>query len=78
MIAAIRPDSIATGDLAPGDPRPLTDILEPMMQNGIHTISENGVLGDQRQANAERGERYLNGLADWLVADIERQASENE
>jgi creatinine amidohydrolase/Fe(II)-dependent formamide hydrolase-like protein len=49
-----------------------------MMQNGIHTISTNGVLGDQRQANAERGERYLDGLADWLVADIKRQASADE
>jgi creatinine amidohydrolase len=78
MIAAIRPNSIITGALALGDPRPLSEILEPMMQNGIHTISENGVLGDQRQANAERGIRYLSGLAKWLVADIKRQASENE
>ena len=78
MMAAIRPHLIKTDDLAVGDPRPLREILEPMMQNGIHTISANGVLGDQRQANAERGERYLDGLANWLVADIKRQASADE
>jgi creatinine amidohydrolase len=78
MITALRPDLINTGGLALGDSRPLSEILEPMMQNGIHTISANGVLGDQRQANAARGERYLNGLAHWLVADIRRQGLVNE
>lgn len=78
MITAIRPELVKTGDLALGDPRPLNEVLEPMMLNGIHTISENGVLGDQRQANAPRGERYLNGLANWLAADIRRQASIDE
>jgi creatinine amidohydrolase len=78
IIAAIRPNLIKTDDLALGDPRPLSEILEPMMKNGIHTISENGVLGDQRLANAGRGEKYLNGLADWLVADIRRQVTADE
>jgi creatinine amidohydrolase len=78
IVATIRPDLIKYENLALGDPRPLGEILEAMMQNGIHTISENGVLGDQRQASADRGERYLNGLADWLVADMRRQASAHE
>jgi creatinine amidohydrolase/Fe(II)-dependent formamide hydrolase-like protein len=75
MIAAIRPDLLKKDHLAEGDPRPLSQILEPMMKDGIHTISKNGVLGDQRFANAERGEKYLDGLADWLVEDIKRQLS---
>jgi creatinine amidohydrolase len=78
MMAAIRPDLIKDEDLAEGDPRPLNEILGPMMKNGIHKISKNGVLGDQRQANAQRGEKYLSGLADWLVADITRQSLADE
>lgn len=76
MMAAIRPDLLK--DLAEGDPRPLGEVLEAMMTNGIHTISKNGVLGDQRPANAKRGKKYLNCLAEWLVADIRRQTSADE
>jgi creatinine amidohydrolase len=75
MIAAIRPDLIKQENLAEGDPRLLNEILEPMMRDGIHTISKNGVLGDQRFADAERGHRYLDCLADWLVKDILKQTS---
>jgi creatinine amidohydrolase/Fe(II)-dependent formamide hydrolase-like protein len=78
MIAAIRPDLLKKDYLAEGDPRPLNQILEPMMKDGIHTISKNGVLGDQRFANAERGKKYLDCLADWLVEDIKRQLAVNE
>jgi creatinine amidohydrolase len=78
MMSAIRPDLVKRENLAEGDPRPLEEILTPMMENGIHTISKNGVLGDQRFANAERGNRYLDGLADWLVEDIKRQIITND
>jgi creatinine amidohydrolase len=78
MIAAIRPDLLRKESLAEGDPRPLGEILEPMMKEGIHTISKNGVLGDQRFANSERGQRYLDGLADWLVEDIKKQITCND
>lgn len=73
MLAAIRPDLLKKSNLVKGDPRPLNEIMKPMMEEGIHTVSPNGVLGDQRFADAERGDRYLNCLADWLVNDIIRQ-----
>lgn len=75
MVAAIRPDMIRADKLAAGDPRPLTEVVEPMMKHGIHAISENGVLGDQRAADSERGDRYLDCLADWLVKDFKDQRS---
>lgn len=73
MLAAIRPDLLRAGALAQGDPRPLNDIAEAMMRDGIHTVSTNGVLGDQRPADASRGDRYLNVLADYLVSDFKRE-----
>jgi creatinine amidohydrolase len=78
MLSAIRPDLVKKENLAQGDPRPLADILEPMMINGIHTISKNGVLGDQRFANPERGQKYLDCLSDWLAADIKKQTNADE
>lgn len=73
MMAAIRPELVRKDQLAAGDPRPLNDIMEQMMKDGIHSVSKNGVLGDQRKADAERGNRYLDCLAGWLVKDIHNQ-----
>lgn len=73
MMAAIRPDLVRKDKLAAGDPRPLDKIMEQMMKEGIHTVSKNGVLGDQRKADVKRGNRYLDCLADWLVNDIRKQ-----
>jgi len=75
MLAAIRPDLIRKDALAAGDPRPLGEIAEQMMQEGIHTVSTNGVLGDQRPVDADRGNRYLDVLADYLVRDFEKELS---
>lgn len=73
MLASIRPDLIRKKELAAGDPRPLNEIAGSMMEYGIQSISENGVLGDQRPADSERGNRYLDCLADWLVKDFKKQ-----
>ncbi|MFP4353197.1 MAG: creatininase family protein [Puniceicoccaceae bacterium] len=73
MLAAIRPDLLRRDALAAGDPRPLDEIAEPMMRDGIHTVSANGVLGDQRPADAARGSRYLDMLAEYLVEDFTRE-----
>ena len=77
MLAAIRPDLLKPKSLAVGDPRPLEEVLIPMMENGIHTISKNGVLGDQRFAAADRGHRYIDGLAKWLAEDMKKQIVDN-
>ncbi len=77
MLASMRPDMLRKDKLASGDPRPLDEISEAMMKKGIHTISENGVLGDQRFADAGRGNRYLDCLAEWLADDIKMQKSKH-
>lgn len=76
MLAAMRPDLLRREHLAKGDPRPFPEIVEQMMTEGIHTVSPNGVLGDQRQADADRGNRYLEAIAAWLVDDFKRQFNE--
>jgi creatinine amidohydrolase/Fe(II)-dependent formamide hydrolase-like protein len=46
-------------------------IQERMMSAGIDAVTANGVLGDQRPANVERGQFYLDTLARYLASDLE-------
>jgi creatinine amidohydrolase len=41
-----------------------------LLQQGLHTLTDNGVLGDARLADRDRGERYLELLADYLVQNL--------
>lgn len=78
MIAALRPELVDPARLASGDPRPLGEVFDEMMTRGIQAVSKNGVLGDQRPANAARGHRYLDCLADWLANDFQRELKQPE
>lgn len=73
MTLAIAPRLVQGDALAAGNPAPLADLMDEMMREGIHAISANGVLGDQRPADAARGGRYLDVLADYLASDFTRQ-----
>jgi creatinine amidohydrolase len=72
MMLAVRPGLVRMDRAEAGDPRPLAEILDLMLREGIQAVSANGVLGDQRAGDAARGERYLDALADYLAADVRR------
>jgi creatinine amidohydrolase/Fe(II)-dependent formamide hydrolase-like protein len=76
MMLAARPELVRREDAEAGDPRLLAEILDQMMSQGIGSVSPNGVLGDQRQANAQRGSLYLDKLAEYLAAEVDRHRSE--
>ncbi|MCJ7625350.1 MAG: creatininase family protein [Anaerolineaceae bacterium] len=40
--------------------------LAKHLQDGLHTITDNGVLGDARPADKARGERYLDAVTDYI------------
>lgn len=46
--------------------------LAKHLQDGLHTITENGVLGDARPADKARGERYLEAVADFISKSFKR------
>ena len=72
MMLAARPDLVRMDRAEAGDPRPLEDVVDLMFKSGIQAVSANGVLGDQRAGNAQRGDRYLDVLADFLAGDVQR------
>jgi creatinine amidohydrolase len=73
MMLSARPELVEMNVAAEGCVAPFESIEARMFAAGIHTISANGVLGDQRPANAERGNYYLDKLAEYLVADLEKE-----
>ena len=66
VMLALAPGDVRTGAAAPGDTRPLAQIMPDLRTRGVRAISRNGVLGDPSGASATEGERLL-GL---LVADL--------
>lgn len=72
MMLAARPDLVRMEAAEAGNSEPFETIAAAILRDGIGSISRNGVLGDQRQASAERGKSYLDGLAAYLAADLGR------
>jgi len=73
MMLAARPELVDMHVAAEGCSEPFESIAAAMFTSGIHTVAPNGVLGDQRPANGERGDYYLEKLAEYLAADIEKE-----
>jgi creatinine amidohydrolase len=69
---ALAPDDVRMEHAAPGDTRPLPEILPQLTVHGVRAISPNGVLGDPSGASAGEGER----LAERLVAGLRTTVEE--
>jgi creatinine amidohydrolase len=65
----VRKDRFVPGYLGPTTENEVRLILE----KGMPALTPNGILGDPRQASADKGEFYLEGLADFLVREISKQ-----
>lgn len=59
-------DRMVPGYLGPSGEREIRIVLE----QGMPALTQNGVMGDPRKASADKGEAYLERLADFLVARI--------
>jgi creatinine amidohydrolase len=70
MMLAARPELVRMEAAEQGNGAPFASIEQTMMSSGIHVVSPNGVLGDQRPADAERGRFYLDTLARYLASDL--------
>ena len=62
----VRPERFAAGYLGPLAEEQIRVVLE----QGMPALSSNGVLGDPAGATAERGEVYLELLADFVAAKV--------
>jgi creatinine amidohydrolase len=71
IMLALAPGDVRLAAAAPGETRPLTEIMADLRARGVRPVSENGVLGDPTGASAAEGETLLA----LLVADLEAMLS---
>jgi creatinine amidohydrolase len=67
----VLPERFAPGYLGPLGEREVKIVLE----SGMPALSSSGVLGDPREASAEKGRIYLERLADFLVEKVGMRAA---
>jgi mycofactocin precursor peptide peptidase len=74
VMLALAPELVQMDEAAPGETRPLADIMPALRESGVRAVSPNGVLGDPAGASAAEGERLLSQLVASLRETLDRLA----
>jgi len=71
MMMALEGGLVAADRFAPGYLGPTGEAeIKLIFEKGMPAITSNGILGDPRRASAEKGEAYLERLAEFLASEI--------
>ena len=70
LMLHLAPDIVRIAAAAAGNMDPLAELLPRMMEGGVRSVSQNGVLGDPAGATAEEGAALLAALIDDAVEQI--------
>lgn len=73
MMLAARPELVRLNKAEKGFTGSVENLSDRLVKEGIQAISLNGVLGDQRPADARHGDVYIDKLAAYLAMDFERE-----
>lgn len=71
MMLCLHPEQVATERAAPGNTRPLPELMADLQRGGTRAVSPNGVLGDPTTATAADGARLFQTMTDALLADFD-------
>ena len=72
LMLTLRPDLVAIGQARAGYVGDQLSIAPLVFEKGFRAVTENGVLGDPRDASAANGEAYLAAITDLLVGYIKK------
>jgi mycofactocin precursor peptide peptidase len=72
VMLALAPDDVRLAVAAPGERRPLGEIMPALRERGVRAVSPNGVLGDPSGASAAEGALLL----DRMVAALDQTLDE--
>ncbi len=72
VMLALAPDDVLPGAAAPGETRPLAEIMPALRASGVRAVSPNGVLGDPSGASAEEGAALLGALVASLTEILDK------
>ncbi|WP_033289517.1 mycofactocin biosynthesis peptidyl-dipeptidase MftE [Amycolatopsis jejuensis] len=67
---ALRPEVVQMDQAAPGDGRPLAELLPVLRRGGVRAVTDTGVLGDPTRATADEGRALLDDLTTQLLAHV--------
>jgi creatinine amidohydrolase len=70
VMLALHPERVELETAAPGDTRPLREVIGELRAGGVAAVSPNGVLGDPTGASAAEGARLLAAAVDELAAAV--------
>ncbi|HWC33359.1 MAG TPA: mycofactocin biosynthesis peptidyl-dipeptidase MftE [Mycobacteriales bacterium] len=70
LMLALAPARVRMSAAAPGDPRPMAELLPLLKASGVRSVSASGVLGDPYGAGAAEGEALIARLAGELLARV--------
>lgn len=73
LMLTVRPDLVAMHAAQPGYTGDQLKIAAVVFEKGFRAATENGVLGDPRDASAANGQAYMDAMTDLLVRYIEHQ-----
>ena len=73
MILALRPELVDMTQAEPGFVGDHLSLTATIFEGGFKAASENGVLGDPREATAELGERYLQVMTQLMVEFVNNE-----
>ncbi|SFW79291.1 mycofactocin biosynthesis peptidyl-dipeptidase MftE [Amycolatopsis australiensis] len=68
---ALRPGGVRMDRAAPGDRRPLREVLPLLRDGGVRAVTRTGVLGDPTTATAREGQALLDELTAQLVSHVD-------
>jgi mycofactocin precursor peptide peptidase len=74
IMLALAPCEVRLDVAAPGDARPLAEVMPALREHGVGGVSANGVLGDPAGASAAEGATLLRLLTADLAATIAQLA----
>jgi mycofactocin precursor peptide peptidase len=75
LMLALRPGAVDLDAAAPGDVRPIQELMPTLERAGVAAVSSNGVLGDPAGAAAGEGDELLQALIANLVAAVDAWAA---
>jgi creatinine amidohydrolase len=74
LMLAVRPDLVHMDRAVAGYTGDLQSGIERFFEEGVHALTDTGVIGDPKQASAQNGRRYFERLVELTAELVERDS----
>jgi creatinine amidohydrolase len=75
MMLALHPELVHMDRAVAGYTGDLESGIQRFFDEGVHALTDTGVIGDPKQASAENGRKYIDRLVELAVELIERESA---